>query len=83
MISFMLTIPTIQLSQEQTDFILERLKRGSLDLGYVYLLVKDEDIEIVARILRLIAWLLEKSRIRSHPEYSYRALFGAYLEAVK
>lgn len=37
----------IKLSQERTSLILERLKRGSLDLGYVYLPVNDEEIEIV------------------------------------
>nr|WP_269847021.1 LysR family transcriptional regulator substrate-binding protein [Paenibacillus sonchi] len=38
----------IQLSQEKTSLILERLKRGSLDLGYIYLPVSDEEIRIVA-----------------------------------
>ncbi|TVY09185.1 LysR family transcriptional regulator [Paenibacillus cremeus] len=38
----------IQLSQEKTSHILERLKRGSLDLGYVYLPVTDEEIEVVS-----------------------------------
>lgn len=38
----------IQLSQAQTSVILERLKRGLLDIGYVYLPVADEEIEIVA-----------------------------------
>ncbi len=38
----------IQLSQEKTSLILERLKRGSLDLGYIYLPVSDEEIQIVA-----------------------------------
>ncbi|UNK16182.1 LysR family transcriptional regulator [Paenibacillus sp. N3/727] len=37
----------IKLSQGQTSLILERLKHGSLDLGYVYLPVSDEKIEIV------------------------------------
>jgi DNA-binding transcriptional LysR family regulator len=40
----------IQLSQEKTSLILERLKRGSLDLGYIYLPVSDEEIEIVATL---------------------------------
>jgi DNA-binding transcriptional LysR family regulator len=40
----------IQLSQEQTSLILERLKRGSLDLGYIYLPVSDDEIEIVASL---------------------------------
>lgn len=37
----------IQLSQARTSLILERLKKGSLDFGYVYLPVSDEEIEIV------------------------------------
>jgi len=41
----------IQLSQEKTSLILERLKRGSLDLGYIYLPVSDEEIETVASLV--------------------------------
>ncbi|SDS07321.1 DNA-binding transcriptional regulator, LysR family [Paenibacillaceae bacterium GAS479] len=37
----------IQLSQERTDLILDRLKKGTLDIGCVYLPVSDEEIEIV------------------------------------
>lgn len=40
----------LQLLQEKTSLILERLKRGSLDLGYIYLPVSDEEIEIVATL---------------------------------
>lgn len=36
----------IQLSQEQTGGIMERLKQGSLDLGFVHLPVEDEEIEV-------------------------------------
>ena len=36
----------IQMSQEKTSRILERLKNGSLDLGFVHLPVSDEDIRI-------------------------------------
>ncbi|QTH42970.1 LysR family transcriptional regulator [Cohnella sp. LGH] len=38
----------IQLSQEKTNLILERLKLGSLDVGYVYLPISDDEIEIVS-----------------------------------
>lgn len=38
----------VQLSQEKTSLILDRLKRGSLDIGYVYMPIFDEEIEIVA-----------------------------------
>lgn len=38
----------IQLSQERTSRIVERLKQGSLDLGFVYLPVADEEIEVCA-----------------------------------
>jgi len=38
----------IQLSQIRTGLILEQLKQGTLDLGYVYLPVEDEEIEVVA-----------------------------------
>lgn len=36
----------IQLSQEQTSRIVERLKEGSLDLGFVHLPVEDEEIMV-------------------------------------
>lgn len=38
----------IRLSQDPTSLILERLKRGTLDVGYIYLPAADEEIEIVA-----------------------------------
>lgn len=37
----------IQLSQERTSSIVERLKKGSLDLGFVHLPVSDEEIHII------------------------------------
>jgi len=37
----------IQLSQERTSSILERLKKGSLDLGFVHLPVSDEEIKVL------------------------------------
>lgn len=37
----------IQLSQERTSRILERLKKGSLDLGFVHLPVSDEEINVL------------------------------------
>jgi LysR family transcriptional regulator, cyn operon transcriptional activator len=40
----------IQLSQERTSRILERLKQGSLDLGYVYLPIMDDEIEVVTSL---------------------------------
>ncbi|MDI4643593.1 LysR family transcriptional regulator [Cohnella hashimotonis] len=36
----------IQLSQERTGRIVERLKEGSLDLGFVHLPVEDEEIQV-------------------------------------
>ncbi|WP_274363115.1 LysR family transcriptional regulator [Paenibacillus thermotolerans] len=38
----------IQLSQDRTSRVLERLKQGSLDVGCIYLPVTDEEIEVVA-----------------------------------
>lgn len=38
----------IQLSQERTSRIVERLKQGTLDLGFVHLPVADEEIEVRA-----------------------------------
>ncbi|OZB95169.1 LysR family transcriptional regulator [Paenibacillus sp. XY044] len=37
----------VQVSQQKTGHILEQLKQGFLDLGYVYLPVKDEEIKVV------------------------------------
>jgi DNA-binding transcriptional LysR family regulator len=37
----------IQLSQDRSGSILERLKQGELDLGFVHLPVTDEDIEVM------------------------------------
>ncbi|GIP26642.1 LysR family transcriptional regulator [Paenibacillus sp. J23TS9] len=37
----------IQLTQERTSSILERLKKGSLDLGFVHLPVSDEEIKVL------------------------------------
>jgi LysR family transcriptional regulator, cyn operon transcriptional activator len=41
----------IQLSQERTSRILERLKQGSLDLGYVYLPIMDDEIRLVTSLI--------------------------------
>lgn len=38
----------IQLSQERTSRIIEQLKQGILDIGYVYLPVTDEEVHVVA-----------------------------------
>ncbi|MCM3746936.1 LysR substrate-binding domain-containing protein [Paenibacillus pasadenensis] len=43
----------IQLSQERTRLILDRLKKGALDIGCVYLPVADEEIEIVGSQISL------------------------------
>ncbi|WP_136605328.1 LysR family transcriptional regulator [Paenibacillus dokdonensis] len=37
----------IQLSQDRTSSILERLKKGSLDIGFVHLPVSDEEIKVL------------------------------------
>src|SRR5690625_4580554 len=40
----------IQLSQERTSRILERLRHGALDIGYVYVPIADDEIEVISTV---------------------------------